>query len=210
MVLILAKLCVTSLPLIKTPFLAPLPIPATLDTGTPITRAPGHPRTKIVIASSTFLVINPTTKPKTKTAGVYHCENLSMNLSATDLLSWASSTNSMILPKLVSSPTLSARICIVPFSKIVPANTSEPTSLETGMDSPVMLASLIEPSPEMTVPSTPTLAPVLSKRMSPSSTKSMSISSNSPSSFSTSALSGASSVSSLMADLVLFKVNFSK
>ena len=76
---------ITSLPLSSTPFLAPLPIPATFDTGTPITNAPGQPNTRIVTASAISLVINPTTIPSTSTVGVYHLENLSINLSASDL-----------------------------------------------------------------------------------------------------------------------------
>ena len=52
------------------PFFAPLPIPATVDTGTPIIKAPGHPNTITVIASLRSLVIRPTIIAITKTAGV--------------------------------------------------------------------------------------------------------------------------------------------
>ena len=120
-------------------FFHPFPFPATFDTGTPITNAPGQPSTSIVIASSTSLENIHTINANTKTAGVYHFENLSINLSASDFESWASSTSSIILPNVVSSPTLSATICIVPLSKIVPANTFDPSSLPTGIDSPVIL-----------------------------------------------------------------------
>ncbi len=66
----LLKACITSLPFNRTPFRAPLPMPATLDTGTPITKAPGHPKTKIVIASSISREISQTIMAKTKTTGV--------------------------------------------------------------------------------------------------------------------------------------------
>ena len=52
------------------PFLAPLPIPATVDTGTPITKAPGQPSTITVTASLRSLVIKPTTIAIISTAGV--------------------------------------------------------------------------------------------------------------------------------------------
>ena len=100
----------TSLPFKRTPLRAPFPIPATLETGTPMTNAPGQPRTKIVIANSTFWVIAQTMNARTKTVGVYHLEKRSIKRSASDLESCASSTSSMILPNVVSSPTLSARI----------------------------------------------------------------------------------------------------
>ena len=133
-----------------------------------------------------------------------------MNLSASDFESCASSTSSMIFPKVVFAPTRSATILMVPFSSIVPAYTPEPSSLLTGTDSPVMLASFIWPPPLITVPSTGTFAPVLTSRMSPTSTSSTATSSNSPSSICLRALSGAISVSSFMADLVLFSVRCSR
>ncbi len=57
------KSLITSLPFRSTPCRAPLPIPATLETGTPITSAPGQPRTNIVMANSTSREINQTMKP---------------------------------------------------------------------------------------------------------------------------------------------------
>src|SRR5690625_3354360 len=50
----LLKSFITSLPFKSTPLRAPFPIPETFETGTPITNAPGHPKTSAVIASSTF------------------------------------------------------------------------------------------------------------------------------------------------------------
>ena len=44
------RFSITSPPLIKIPFLAPFPIPATIETGAEITKAPGHAITKNVRA----------------------------------------------------------------------------------------------------------------------------------------------------------------
>ena len=93
-----------------------------------MTSAPGQPSTSIVIANATSCVITQTISASTKTNGVYHVANLSINFSASDFESCASSTSSMILPNVVSSPTFCATICIVPLSKIVPANTLESTT----------------------------------------------------------------------------------
>ncbi|OQA13233.1 MAG: hypothetical protein BWY62_01406 [Firmicutes bacterium ADurb.Bin356] len=99
---------------------------------------------------------------------------------------------------------------MVPLSRIVPAKTFEPFSFETGIDSPVMLASFMLPSPDMTVPSTGIFAPVLTKRMSPTSTSSTGTSSKLPSSICFKALSGAISVGSFIAERVLLSVRSSK
>ncbi|MPM44049.1 hypothetical protein SDC9_90727 [bioreactor metagenome] len=61
-----------------------------------------------------------------------------------------------------------------------------------------------------TNPSTGTFAPVLTNKISPTSTSSTSTSTNSPSSIFFSALSGAISVNSLIAERVWFKVRCSK
>ena len=61
---------ITCEPLKIMPFLAPLPIPATVETGTPITNAPGQPRTIIVIANLKLRVITPTIRAMIKINGV--------------------------------------------------------------------------------------------------------------------------------------------
>jgi len=66
----LLRALMTSLPLKRMPWRAPFPMPATLETGTPITRAPGQPRTRIVTASSGSRVNASTSMPRTRTAGV--------------------------------------------------------------------------------------------------------------------------------------------
>ena len=64
------KSLMTSLPLSRIPCRAPLPIPATFDTGTPMTRAPGHPSTRMVMASSMSFDMIPTNIDNNNTAGV--------------------------------------------------------------------------------------------------------------------------------------------
>ncbi|MPM44048.1 hypothetical protein SDC9_90726 [bioreactor metagenome] len=61
---------ITSLPFKRIPCFAPLPIPATLETGTPMTNAPGQPKTKMVMANSMSFVRIPTIMDRAKTAGV--------------------------------------------------------------------------------------------------------------------------------------------
>ena len=69
-------------------------------------------------------------------------ENRLINFSVCDFVSCASSTISIILPKVVSSPTAVVSTVNVPFSRIVPAYTSLPAFLLTNLDSPLTLASL--------------------------------------------------------------------
>ena len=167
-------------PLIRVPFFAPLPIPATFETGAPMTNAPGQAITKNVIAKWTSRIIKYTSTDNSATPGVYHCEKRSRNFSVFDLLSCASSTSSIILEKAVSAPTFSATISIYPVSATVPAYTLSPSALETGTDSPVTAASLIEASPSTTSPSTGTRAPGKITSRSPSSTSSTGIVSRPP------------------------------
>ncbi len=61
---------IISPPLISMPCLAPLPIPATIDTGVDITKAPGHAITSRVSASSISFVIMKTTTAKIMMPGV--------------------------------------------------------------------------------------------------------------------------------------------
>src|SRR5699024_9898186 len=142
---------------------------------------PGQPSTNTVTASAVSLVNTQTNSPMISTTGVYQRENWSINRSASDLESCASSTNSIIRPNVESSPILSATICIVPLSIMVPANTSSSFSVFIGKDSSVILASFTCPFPVVTLPSTGILAPVFTMRISPSSTSSISTSSNCPS-----------------------------
>ena len=128
-----------------------------------------------------------------------------MNFSITDLLSCASSTSSMILPKVVSSPTLWASICKVPLFKIVPAKTWSPTFFLTGKDSPVIVASSTKPSPTNTRPSTGTFDPVFTNKRSSFSTNSMSTSSASPDSSTIKAVVGAIATK-LLTDFRVFSI----
>ena len=67
---ILEKVSIASPPLTKMPRFAPLPIPATFETGAPMTKAPGQPRTKTVMAKRKSRLIRPTSNAISKTVGV--------------------------------------------------------------------------------------------------------------------------------------------
>ena len=75
-----------------------------------MTKAPGQPSTNTLTASAVSLVNTQTNSPMISTTGVYQRENWSINRSASDLESCASSTNSIIRPNVESSPILSATI----------------------------------------------------------------------------------------------------
>ena len=79
----------------------------------------------------------------------------------------ASSTRAAMRPSVVSSPTLAVRISRTPSSFIVPAKTSLPLSLGTGIDSPVIGAWLTEAWPVTTSPSTGMASPERTSTRSP-------------------------------------------
>ena len=74
----------------------------------------------------------------------------------------------------------------------------------------MILASFTYPFPVVTLPSTGILAPVFTRRISPSSTSSISTSANCPPVNCLKAVSGAISVNSLIADRVWLSVRCSK
>ena len=87
----------------------------------------------------------------------------------------------MILPKTVSPPSFSVWTSITPLSFKVPTNTSSPTFLSTGIDSPVMEASFMAALPFVMTPSTAIFSPVWTWIMSPFLTFLMETSTNCPS-----------------------------
>ena len=82
---------------------------------------------------------------------------------------------------VVSSTRLVTVTSSAPSSFIVPANTSAPGFLTSGIDSPVMAAWLTADSPRSTTPSIAIFCPGLTISTSPMRTSSVSISINSPS-----------------------------
>ena len=83
-----------------------------------------------------------------------------------------------ICASTVSLPTRSARITNDPVPFTVPPMTWLPGSFSTGIDSPVIMDSSIAPVPSMTIPSTGTLSPGRTRRISPGFTFSTGISSS--------------------------------
>ena len=89
----------------------------------------------------------------------------------------------------LSSPTLVARISKAPNWLTVPLDTSSPTVLSTGRDSPVMTAWLMEVCPDRMTPSTGTPSPGSTRMTSPTCTCSAGMTRSAPS-FSTRAVWG--------------------
>src|SRR5690625_154139 len=119
----------------STPSFAERPMPATMETGIEITRAPGHAITSKVSASSTLWVMRPTANAAIMTPGVYHLEKRSKNVCVFALSSCASSTRWMIFAKVESDPTAVASTRSTPLRNQVPAKTSAPSDFSAGTDS---------------------------------------------------------------------------
>ena len=185
-------------------------MPATMETGMEITRAPGHAITSKVSASSTFWVMRPTANAAIMTPGVYHLEKRSKNVCVFALSSCASSTRWMIFAKVDSDPTAVASTRSTPLRSQVPAKTSAPSDFSAGTDSPVMLASSTPANPDITRPSTGICSPLRTRTFSPGISSQTSTVSVEPSSCSFVAVSGAESTKSLKALRVRFIVAFSK
>ena len=101
---------------------------------------------------------------------------------------------------MVLSPTvLVTDTSSTPSRLTVASNTCSPGSLETGMDSPVMLASSIPPRPLMITPSVGTRAPGRSTTTSPTASSDAGTSSTLPSVPLSSAVSGRSAISASIA-----------
>ena len=82
----------------------------------------------------------------------------------------ASATSCTICASMVSRPTLRASITSAPDWFIVPPITSAPTSLVTGIDSPVTIDSSTALRPSVTTPSTGTFSPGRTRSRSPTCT----------------------------------------
>ena len=158
------------------PFFAPMVVEIVVTTGIASPRACGQAMTKTVIA-----------RVSAKTNGWLPGKNQNRNVAspaptAMIVSQWAarsarrwiggldacaSRTNRTICASAVSSPTLVARTLSAPSPLIVPPITWLPARLETGIDSPVTMASLSELSPSITSPSTGTCSPGRTRRRSP-------------------------------------------
>jgi hypothetical protein len=94
---------------------------------------------------------------------------------------------------MVSRPTFSARMTKLPVVLSVPAMTLAPTSLVTGIDSPVTIDSSSEERPSATSPSTGTFSPGRTRSRLPTPIASSATSSSVPSSLRRRAVLGARS-----------------
>ena len=196
--------------LIKTPLAAPRPVPTIIAVGVASPSAHGQLITSTAIAlESANSKLSPSkshtaavTSAIPITAGTNTPLTLSAILAMGGLELVASSTSLTICASVVSSPTLSARILKKPdFTTVAPV-TLLPVSFSTGMLSPVIADSSTAACPSVKTPSTGTLMPLRTTRISPFSTSSTGISSSAPSR-STTAVFGAKSISFVIASLVL-------
>ena len=145
-----------------------------------------------IIAAITAIVITT----GTKTPAI-----LSAILAIGALLEPASSTRRIIWLMVVSSPTLDARIFKKPFWLMVAEIAVSPTSLYTGMLSPVMADSSRLDCPSSITPSTGTVSPGRTNTKSPFTSSSTGTITSLPS-LKTFACFGAKSISFSIASLV--------
>ena len=109
----------------------------------------------------------------------------------------------IILARVVSSPTRVIRTVSEPFTLMLPPVTSLPGALSTGRLSPVSMDSSTPPSPSSTSPSSGTRSPGRTSTTSPGRRISVGTSVRLPPSPFSRAVSGVSSMSFLMAPVVL-------
>ena len=158
------------------PSLAALPTPTVMATGVASPSAHGQEMTSTLAAYTTASPGPlPGTNSQTRntmsampmTTGTKMPLILSARRPTGALDADAFSTAVIMRDSVVSSPTRSARTRRYPLSSIHEPMTSPPVSTSRGMLSPVMAASLTEPSPPMTVPSAEMLSPALTMNTSP-------------------------------------------
>ncbi len=109
------------------------------------------------------------------TAGTNTPAILSARRATGALVAAASETIVMICANVVSSPTLVARQVRTPDWLMVAEETTSPSALSTGMDSPVSDDSFTALVPESTTPSTGIESPGRTMKVSPDTTSSTGI-----------------------------------
>mmetsp|Transcript_13548 Transcript_13548/g.47352 ORF Transcript_13548/g.47352 Transcript_13548/m.47352 type:complete len:571 (-) Transcript_13548:1496-3208(-) len=177
-------------PLIKTPCVAPRPVPTMTAVGVARPRAQGHATTttetpKSMAKRSGLDSSSQSCGMAPEQARVYHATNVEklnatingVNLAATtSAYSWigafescASSTRRAICASVDSEPTLDARMKNMAPVAVADPKTASPRRLRTGRDSPVSAASSTKASPtvDSTTPSQGTAAPGSTLRTSP-------------------------------------------
>lgn len=161
--------------------LAPLPVPTIIAVGVANPNAHGHAMTSTAIA---FINENWKLWPSNShnmnvaneikiTTGTNLLDTASANLCIGAFELCASSTIFIMRLNAVPSPTAVALKFKLPFLFIVPPMTLSPCFFSTGIDSPVIIDSSTEESPEITMPSTGIFSPGLTINMSPIMTSSI-------------------------------------
>ena len=171
---------------IRTPLLAPRPMPTVIDMGVASPKAQGH----AMINTATAFVIadanrgsGPNASQATNviaetatTAGTNTADTWSASFCTGARLICACATSRTICASSVSSPTCSAVIVNAPERLSVPPVTRSPGALIAGSESPVISDSSTELAPSATRPSTGTLSPGRTRNRSPCRTSSSGIS----------------------------------
>ena len=163
--------------LIRTPACAPRPTPTMIDIGVARPSAQGQAMISTLTAATrpkASLGSGPN-QAQAANATMATAMTVGTNQPATRSASrWigarercASATICTICDSSVSRPTLSARMMKLPDWLSVPAITLAPTSLVTGMDSPVTSDSSSEERPSRMTPSTGTFSPGRTRKESP-------------------------------------------
>ena len=205
--------------LMRTPAVAPRPVPTMMDIGVARPSAHGH----AMISTETALMtacarrgsgpqVPQTTKvaiAMTTTAGTNHDETRSATRWIGARLRCASLTMRTIWASKVSLPTRSARMRSEPVPLTVAPMSRSPSCFSTGMDSPVTMDSSTELAPWSTTPSTGTFSPGRTRRTSPGSTCARGMSSSRPSCRTMRAVAGASPSKSWIAALVRLRARSS-
>ena len=165
----------------RIPFFAPTPFPTMIATGVASPKAQGQLITKTATpresAEENSAPLPSTMKNVSKatpiTKGTKTAEILSAIREIGAFVAAALETISMIWERLVSFPTLRALPVIKPERFKVPAESFAPSSLSTGMDSPVSADSSTAVLPERTMPSTGICSPGFTRNVSFTSTSSI-------------------------------------
>ena len=149
-----------------TPCFVACPIAAIIAVGVASTSAQGQNTTSTVTARTISLVIISVAIAISSATGTSQLATLSAIRAIGAFLFSASSTIRISFCRELSSPTLEARISIVPKRLIVPQKTLSPTVLSTGRDSPVIMDWSTEVVPSIISPSTGIVSPGRTRRIS--------------------------------------------
>ena len=156
--------------LTRKPCFVAFPIAAMIAVGVARTSAHGQKTTRIVTARMISPEISQVRAAAVRAITTIHVAQRSARPTILAFPASADCTRRIILWIELSSPTLDAFISKAPNWFTVPDETSSPTVLSTGSDSPVMTAWFTEVCPDVITPSTGTVSPGSTRKISPTFT----------------------------------------